>query len=312
MIAGASTLREALDGWLAKKQDMPAGSWVNCGWQTPSIALREVHLSRDLQCPNTSSDEELMVIGQMGQHHQPCWMGRGSLQDPQVLWTMLIFLFLTKGRGATSGNEEMEAFSCPKTALVGSLDIILHFVSDERALFPSLGTDRGRFSQERRLFIFTLRWGVRYGLCRKRLEDQSDLVTVGLYLPWGTDVQESSHMEHLAQQTKVWSELQSHQDHPPLFLPWELSLSHFLCVFIQGTVWTWGPLHGELFFRWPRSDWGLDRLTSHSRYSCTALQRRRFDQRKKLPHLGFASEWSRPQDERNGLDLESGALNFGK
>ena len=103
-----------------------------------------------------------MVIGQMGQHHQPCWMDRGSLQEPQVLWTMLIFLFLTKGRGATSGNEEMEAFSCPQTALVGSLDIILHFVSDERALFPSLGTDRGRFSQERRLFIFTLRWGVRH------------------------------------------------------------------------------------------------------------------------------------------------------
>lgn len=120
-------------------------------------------------------------------------------------------------------------------------------------------------------------WGIqpKYGLCQKRLEDQSDLVTVGLYLPWGTDVQESSHVEHLAQQTGVWSELQSHQDYPPLFLPWELSLSHVLWVFIQGTVWIWGPLHGELFFRWPRSDWGPDRLTSQPKYSCTAVQRRR-------------------------------------
>ena len=37
-----------------------------------------------------------------------------------------------------------------------------------------------------------------------------------------------------------------------------------------------------------------------------------FDQRKKLPHLGFAREWSRPQDDIKDLDLESGALNFGK
>ena len=56
----------------------------------------------------------------------------------------------------------MEAVSCPQTALVESLDIILHFVCDERALFLSPGIDRGRFSQERRLFIFILRWGVRH------------------------------------------------------------------------------------------------------------------------------------------------------
>lgn len=55
----------------------------------------------------------------------------------------------------------MEAVSCPQTARVGSLDI-LHFVCDERALFLSPGIDKGRFSQERRLFIFILRWGVRH------------------------------------------------------------------------------------------------------------------------------------------------------
>lgn len=56
---------------------------------------------------------------------------------------------------------EMEAVSCPQTARVGSLDI-LHFVCDERALFLSPGIDKGRFSQERRLFILILRWGVRH------------------------------------------------------------------------------------------------------------------------------------------------------
>ena len=39
MIAGASTIREALDGWLAKKHGMPAGSWVNRGWRHPVLPL---------------------------------------------------------------------------------------------------------------------------------------------------------------------------------------------------------------------------------------------------------------------------------
>ena len=65
-----------------------------------------------------------------------------------------------------------------------------------------------------------------------------------------------------------------------------LSLSHFLWVFIQKTVWTWAPLRWEMVFRWPCSDWGPDRLTSHPRYSCTALQRRRA-----WPEKEAASPW---------------------
>lgn len=63
-------------------------------------------------------------------------------------------------------------------------------------------------------------------------------------------------------------------------------LSLTFCESIQGTVWTWGPLHGELFFRWPRSDWGPDRLTSQPKYRCTALQRRRV-----WPEKETASPW---------------------
>ena len=109
-----------------------------------------------------------------------------------------------------------------KTVPVGSLDAILHLLCDERKLLLSPGIARGRFSRERRLFLFFLRWGAynqNVNCVRSDFRTRSDLVPVGLCLPWRLGVQGSSHSEPQSEQTRVWTELQSHQDHPSLPSP---------------------------------------------------------------------------------------------
>lgn len=210
---------------------------------------------------------------------------------------------------------EMEAISCPQTARVGSLDI-LHFVCDERALFLSPGIDKGRFSQERRLFIFILRWGVRHTTKVWVVSEETwgpewpghsgPVSAMGNWCPrkfsCGTSGSTDRSLIRATVSPRLPTSLPSLRT---LSLTFCESLSRGQCGF--GVPCMGSCSSGDLVLTEAQIDLLLNPNTAAQQF-----RGGEFDQRKKLPHLGSAREWSRPQDDRKDLDLESGALNFGK